>query len=109
MTTANIAVKARLLLTGSIPGISPVTHALRLFATMFAGSLLLAVFAYGGWYMLNLTAEPMLAAVSVFYSGAALLGYIAFFVFEIAIMLIQAFVFTLLASLYLNQSLEAAH
>jgi F-type H+-transporting ATPase subunit a len=89
--------------------IRPVTHALRLFATMFAGSLLLAVFAYGGWYMLNLTAEPMLAAVSVFYSGAALLGYIAFFVFEIAIMLIQAFVFTLLASLYLNQSLEAAH
>ncbi|MFE1168633.1 F0F1 ATP synthase subunit A [Nocardiopsis sp. NPDC058789] len=89
--------------------IRPVTHALRLFATMFAGSLLLAVFAYGGWYMLNLTAEPMLAAVSVLYSGAALIGYVAFFVFEIAIMLIQAFVFTLLASLYLNQSLEAAH
>ncbi|MBR8740421.1 F0F1 ATP synthase subunit A [Nocardiopsis sp. MG754419] len=89
--------------------IRPVTHALRLFATMFAGSLLLAVFAYGGWYMLNLSAEPMLAAVSVVFSGAALLGYVAFFVFEIAIMLIQAFVFTLLASLYLNQSLEAAH
>lgn len=89
--------------------IRPVTHALRLFATMFAGSLLLGVFAYGGWYMLNLSAEPVLAAVSVAYSGAALLGYIAFFVFEIAIMLIQAFVFTLLASLYINESLEAAH
>ncbi len=89
--------------------IRPVTHALRLFATMFAGSLLLAVFAYGGWYMLNLTAEPMLAAVSVVFSGAALLGYITFFVFEILIMVIQAFVFTLLASLYLSQSLEAAH
>ncbi|MGW5879376.1 F0F1 ATP synthase subunit A [Nocardiopsis terrae] len=89
--------------------IRPVTHALRLFATMFAGSLLLAVFAYGGWYMLNLTAEPLLAGVSVLYSGAALLGYVAFFVFEIVIMLIQAFVFTLLASLYINQSLEAAH
>ncbi len=89
--------------------IRPVTHALRLFATMFAGSLLLAVFAYGGWYMLNVTAEPALAALSVVYSGAALLGYIAFFVFEILIMAVQAFIFTLLASLYINQSLEAAH
>lgn len=89
--------------------IRPATHALRLFATMFAGSLLLAVFAYGGWYMLNLTAEPMLAAVSVLFSGAALIGYVLFFLFEILIMLIQAFVFTLLASLYISQSLEAAH
>lgn len=85
------------------------THALRLFATMFAGSLLLAVFAYGGWYMLNISAEPALAALSVVYSGAALLGYILFFVFEILIMVVQAFIFTLLASLYINQSLEAAH
>ena len=89
--------------------IRPVTHALRLFATMFAGSLLLGVFAYGGWYMLNLTAEPLLAGVSVLFSGAALLGYLAFFLFEILIMLVQAFIFTLLAGLYLNDSLEAAH
>ena len=93
----------------SVFAIRPATHALRLFATMFAGSLLLAVFAYGGWYMLNLTAEPMLVAASVAFSGAALLGYIVFFVFEILIMVIQAFVFTLLASLYLSESLEAAH
>ncbi|MFD6098843.1 F0F1 ATP synthase subunit A [Nocardiopsis flavescens] len=89
--------------------IRPVTHALRLFATMFAGSLLLAVFAYGGWYMLNLTAGPVLSTVSVLFSGAALVGYLVFFVFEILIMVVQAFIFTLLASLYLNQSLEAAH
>ncbi|MFW6641713.1 F0F1 ATP synthase subunit A [Nocardiopsis algeriensis] len=89
--------------------IRPVTHALRLFATMFAGSLLLAVFAYGGWYMLNLGAPAALAAASAVFSGAALIGYIVFFVFEIVIMLVQAFIFTLLAGLYLNDSLEAAH
>lgn len=89
--------------------IRPLTHALRLFATMFAGSLLLAVFAYGGWYMLNLGAGPLLASVSVLYSGAALLGYVLFVIFEILIMVVQAFIFTLLASLYINQSLEAAH
>ncbi|GAB3707130.1 F0F1 ATP synthase subunit A [Nocardiopsis oceani] len=89
--------------------IRPVTHALRLFATMFAGSLLLAVFSYGGWYMLSIGAEPALVALSTLYSGAALLGYIAFFLFEVLIMVVQAFIFTLLASLYINQSLEAAH
>lgn len=89
--------------------IRPLTHALRLFATMFAGSLLLGVFAYGGWYMLSIGAQPALAAVSVLFSGAALIGYLLFFLFEILIMLVQAFIFTLLASLYLNGSLEAAN
>ncbi|GHD33673.1 ATP synthase subunit a [Nocardiopsis kunsanensis] len=95
--------------TLSVFVIRPLTHALRLFATMFAGSLLLAVFAYGGWYMLSIGAEPALAGLSVLFSGAALIGYILFFLFEILIMLVQAFIFTLLASLYLNGSLESAH
>ena len=78
-------------------------------ARAFAGSLLLGVFAYGGWYMLSIGAQPALAAVSVLFSGAALIGYLLFFLFEILIMLVQAFIFTLLASLYLNGSLEAAN
>src|SRR5699024_1739607 len=88
--------------------IRPLTHALRLFATMFAGSLLLGVFAYGGWYMLSIGTQTELAPVTMLISGAALIGCFIFFLFEILIMLVQAFIFTLLASFYLNGSLEAA-
>lgn len=89
--------------------IRPLTHALRLFATMFAGSLLLAVFAYGGWFMLSLGAEPLLTVLSAGLAGVALAGYTLLVVFELLIMVVQAFIFTLLASLYFSQSLEAAH
>jgi F-type H+-transporting ATPase subunit a len=87
----------------------PVTHTLRLFATMFAGSLVLAVFAYGGAYMLNLTAGPLFGALSAAMAGVTLIAYTGFVLFEVIIMLIQAFVFTLLTSLYFGQSLEDAH
>ncbi|WP_407659444.1 F0F1 ATP synthase subunit A [Lipingzhangella rawalii] len=87
----------------------PLTHTLRLFATMFAGSLVLAVFAYGGNYMLNLGAEPVLTGLSAALAGVALLAFTGFILFELLIMVIQAFIFTLLTSLYFSQSVEEAH
>ncbi|QVQ54839.1 F0F1 ATP synthase subunit A [Spiractinospora alimapuensis] len=87
----------------------PFTHTLRLFATMFAGSLVLAVFAYGGAYMMNWAAGPALGALSTAFAGIALAAYVGFVLFEVLIMLIQAFVFTLLSSLYFGQALEEAH
>lgn len=87
----------------------PLTHTLRLFATMFAGALVLAVFAYGGDHMLNLGVGPLLGTISAGMAGVALLAYTGFVLFELLIMLIQAFVFTLLTSLYFSQSVEEAH
>ncbi|KUP96179.1 F0F1 ATP synthase subunit A [Thermobifida cellulosilytica] len=87
--------------------IRPATHAIRLFATMFAGHLLLATFAAGGWYMFNPAAGPLYGTISVLFSGSALLAFIIFTAFELVIMFLQAFVFTLLAALYIGQAQEA--
>lgn len=91
--------------------IRPFTHALRLFAVMLAGHLLLAVFAAAGWYMFNPLSEmgPALGAVSVGYSALALIGFLIFTVFELFIMAVQAYVFVLLSSIYIGQAMEGAH
>ncbi|MGI5118709.1 F0F1 ATP synthase subunit A [Marinactinospora thermotolerans] len=87
--------------------IRPATHAIRVFATMFAGHLLLATFAAAGWYMFNPAAGPLFGTISVLFSGASLLAFIVFTAFELVIMFLQAFVFTLLAALYIGQAQEA--
>ncbi|TDQ47962.1 F0F1 ATP synthase subunit A [Actinorugispora endophytica] len=87
--------------------IRPATHAIRVFATMFAGHLLLATFAAGGWYMFNPSAGPVFGTISVLFSGASLLAFILFTAFELVIMFLQAFVFTLLAALYIGEAQEA--
>ncbi|MDA8370429.1 MAG: F0F1 ATP synthase subunit A [Nocardiopsaceae bacterium] len=87
--------------------IRPATHAIRVFATMFAGHLLLATFAAAGWYMFNPSAGPLFGSISVLFSGASLVGFIVFTAFEMVIMFLQAFVFTLLAALYIGQAQEA--
>ncbi|MFB9801978.1 F0F1 ATP synthase subunit A [Streptomonospora salina] len=91
--------------------IRPFTHALRLFAVMFAGHLLLAVFAAAGFYMFNPLTEMggALGAVSVGYSALALIGFLVFTVFELFIMAVQAYVFVLLSSVYIGQAVEGAH
>ncbi|MDA0567150.1 F0F1 ATP synthase subunit A [Streptomonospora sp. S1-112] len=91
--------------------IRPFTHAVRLFAVMFAGHLLLAVFAAAGFYMFNPMSPmgPVLGGVSVLYSGIALFGFLVFTVFELFIMAVQAYVFVLLASVYIGEAMEGAH
>ncbi len=87
----------------------PVTHALRPFAAMLSGHLLLAVFAAGGFYMFNLGAGGFLSILSVGYSGMALVAFVVFTGFELFIMALQAYVFIMLASSYLGEALEGAH
>ncbi|MFV2195815.1 F0F1 ATP synthase subunit A [Nocardiopsis sp. LOL_012] len=91
--------------------IRPATHMIRLFATMFAGHLLLALFAAAGFYMFNPTSPmgPLFGAISVGYSGLALLGFLVFTLFELFIMAVQAYVFVLLSSIYIGEALEGAH
>jgi F-type H+-transporting ATPase subunit a len=76
----------------------PVTLTLRLFGNMFAGHILLLLFALGGEYLL-LHGEGLLKLVSI----PAFLMFFLFTAFEILISFLQAYVFILLASVYIAE------
>lgn len=82
--------------------IQPFTLAIRLFANMFAGHLLLSIFMVATWYLAGLSIGLLFAAGSLF---------MVFFVFvlEILVDVLQAFIFTTLVSGYLADSLEYQH
>jgi F-type H+-transporting ATPase subunit a len=84
--------------------VRPITLALRLFANMFAGHLLLLVFILGGAYMLF--NESTLLNILSF--GALATG-IALTFFEALIQLLQAYIFTLLTALYIAGALAEEH
>ncbi|WP_084472089.1 F0F1 ATP synthase subunit A [Haloglycomyces albus] len=82
----------------------PITLALRLFANMFAGHLILLVFITGGLAMLN--------SANFFIQGLSLFSFlmaIAMTLFELIVILLQAYVFTLLTALYVQGSLADEH
>lgn len=83
----------------------PVTLTLRLFATMFAGHLLVILFSLGGEYLL-LHSDPLLNKVAGVFS-VVLAVAISFL--EILIMFLQAYVFTLLTSMYISEALADEH
>ena len=80
----------------------PFTLALRLFANMFAGHLLLSIFMVATWYLASFSVGLLYAAGSLF---------MVFFVFllELLVDLLQAFIFTTLISTYIADSLEHQH
>jgi F-type H+-transporting ATPase subunit a len=84
--------------------VRPVTLALRLFANMFAGHLLLLVFILGGAYMLF--NESLL--LNIFSFAAFGTGIVLTF-FEALIQLLQAYIFTLLTALYIAGALADEH
>jgi F-type H+-transporting ATPase subunit a len=82
----------------------PVTLALRLFANMFAGHLILLVFILGGFALLQ--------SDNIFIQGISVLSWalgIALTGFELIIILLQAYVFTLLTTMYIQSSLAEEH
>ncbi|SOD73309.1 ATP synthase F0 subcomplex A subunit [Jatrophihabitans sp. GAS493] len=86
--------------------VRPVTLALRLFANMFAGHLLLLLFATGGEYLLfhatgSIVLKP--AGVLAFVLGIAV-GFL-----ELIVALLQAYVFTLLTAQYIGGALADSH
>lgn len=83
--------------------IRPFTLAVRLFANMFAGHMLLAVFALGTVYLLQV------GNFSVIFSPFAFLMALAMTFFELLVIVLQAYVFTILTATYLSGSVEPAH
>ena len=81
----------------------PISHSVRLFANMLAGHIALAVFA---------SFIPMLAGLGIAgYAGAVLpLGMvIALTALELLVAFLQAYVFTILTVIYLNDALHPGH
>ncbi|BCB79486.1 F0F1 ATP synthase subunit A [Phytohabitans flavus] len=81
----------------------PFTLAVRLFANMFAGHMILLVFTLGGFVMLNST--PLLAPVSVL----SWLMTIALTFLEAMVIVLQAYVFTVLTASYVQGALAEEH
>ena len=84
--------------------VRPVTLALRLFANMFAGHLLVILFATGGLYLLEH------GAVAVKPVGIlAWVLFIAISFLELLVQFLQAYVFTLLNAMYISGALADEH
>jgi ATP synthase subunit 6 len=83
--------------------IRPFTLAVRLFANMFAGHMLLVVFSLGAVYLLQV------GNFSVIFAPFSLLMAIIMTFFELLVIVLQAYVFTVLTATYLNGSVEPAH
>ena len=84
--------------------IRPVTLAVRLFANLFAGHLILLVFTLGGFVLFG-TGNVGLAAVGVISWGMA----VVMTLFEAGVALLQAYVFVLLSASYVQSSLSDEH
>ncbi|MFI0721748.1 F0F1 ATP synthase subunit A [Streptomyces sp. NPDC021224] len=80
----------------------PFTLAVRLWANMFAGHMLIVMFSVASWYLLTPT---WLTAVSGGSFGLA----IFMTAFEVLIQFLQAYIFTLLASIYIQGALDEGH
>ncbi|GJM38628.1 MAG: ATP synthase subunit a [Acidimicrobiales bacterium] len=82
--------------------IRPFSHAVRLFANMLAGHILLVTFS--------------VLCIAVFSASALIVveigtfsGLLAFTAFEVGVSLIQAFVFTILTAVYIGMALHPSH
>ena len=82
--------------------IQPFTLAIRLFANMFAGHLLLAIFMVSTWYLAS-------ASIGLLYAAGSLAMVFFVFLLELLVDILQAFIFTTLISSYLADSLEYGH
>jgi len=83
--------------------IRPFTLAVRLFANMFAGHMLLAVFSLGTVYLL------FVGNFSVIFAPFSFLMALAMTFFEVLVIVLQAYVFTVLTATYLNGAVDPAH
>ncbi len=84
--------------------VRPVTLALRLFANMLAGHLLLILFALGGQYLIS--------EMSIAYAPVGILAWLMFIAIsflELLVQFLQAYVFVLLNAMYIQGALADEH
>lgn len=81
--------------------VRPFTHAVRLFANMFAGHTLLLLFTIASWYLLN--------DIGIAYAGVSFVMVIVMTAFELFIQAVQAYVFVLLACSFLQGAVAEHH
>jgi len=84
--------------------VRPVTHSLRLFATMLAGHLIIMLAAAGSEFLL-MDGAALIKPLGVL----TLAGGVGMFMFEVLIQVLQAYVFTLLTAIYIQGSLAEEH
>jgi F-type H+-transporting ATPase subunit a len=82
--------------------VRPFTLAVRLFANMFAGHILLLVFTLATWYLLS-------SGLGLLWSATSFILTIVLTAFELLIQGLQAYIFTILTAQYIGGSLEAEH
>jgi F-type H+-transporting ATPase subunit a len=85
--------------------VRPVTLCLRLTLNMFAGHLVLVLFVLGGEYLLL----EYGGIVGVLAGSVSILGSLVITFFEAFVQLLQAYVFTLLAALYIGGAMVDEH
>ena len=83
--------------------VRPFSLAVRLFANMFAGHMLLLVFTLGGFAMIN--SNALLAPISLL----SWVMTIALTFLDFAIVALQAYVFTVLTASYIQGSISEGH
>ena len=81
--------------------VRPFTHAVRLFANMFAGHLMLVMFTVASWYLLNSYMIPA--------AGVSFVMTVVMILFELFVQAVQAYVFVLLACTYIQGALAEHH
>ncbi|MCA1219350.1 F0F1 ATP synthase subunit A [Streptomyces sp. 8L] len=80
----------------------PFTLAVRLWANMFAGHMLIVMFSAASWYLLT---PSIMSAVA----GGSFILAAGMTAFEVLIQFLQAYIFTLLTSIYIQGALQEGH
>ena len=83
--------------------VRPLTHSLRLMATMLAGHMIIMLAGSGAEYLITQTDSIFSAGLGV----GVIIGSVALYFLELLIMILQAFVFTLLTALYIQGAIDA--
>ncbi len=82
--------------------VRPFTLAVRLFANMFAGHILLLVFTLATWYLLTV-------GIGLIWSATSFVLTVVLTAFELLIQALQAYIFTILTAQYIGGALVPEH